>query len=59
MSARVGGGQHNTSTAGGGAEGTLEPRGNRGFEIWTLVNEGSVASLHTTHTLIYAGQMGL
>lgn len=53
------GGKHQTTTLGLGSRGKLAQRAARGFEIWTVVNEGSVAcSFLHTHTHRYTQQMG-
>lgn len=56
------GGKHQTTTLGLGRGGKLAQRAARGFEIWTVVNEGSVASSNKhkhTHSCRYTHQMGL
>lgn len=50
-----------TTTTGLDSEGRLAQRAARGFEIWTLVNEGSVASSYMhphKQSCRYTHQMG-
>ena len=62
---RDGGGDtsnNNTGVLIRGGGGELAQRAAEGFEIWTVVNEGSVASWYThthTHSGRYTHQMGL